>query len=109
MSCPQPRRGRGFESANTEMLTPTELAAALRISERTVARMVTDGCPSMLVGARRRFDLATVTQWAQERGCQSAKTKTADTMPRLASAAAAFTDACRSVQVRAMPSASKPS
>jgi excisionase family DNA binding protein len=45
------------------MLTPAELAAHLRTSERTVARMVRDGCPSMLVGSRRRFDLAAVLAW----------------------------------------------
>ena len=34
------------------LLTPAELAAALRVSERTVARMVLAGCPSALVGSR---------------------------------------------------------
>jgi len=29
------------------MLTPAELAAHFRTSERTVARMVADGCPSI--------------------------------------------------------------
>ena len=93
------------------MLTPAELAAQLRISERTVARMVADGCPSMLVGARRRFDLAAVTAWTQEKSlpCQSAKIQTAATTPRFVSAASAFTDASRKVQLRVMPSASKQS
>jgi len=44
------------------MLTPAELAAHLRTSERTVARMVVDGCPSIMVGARRRFDLPAVVR-----------------------------------------------
>lgn len=95
------------------MLTPAELAAHLRASERTVARMVADGCPSMLVGKRRRFDLAAVTAWIAEQGaqtpCQRAKTQTAAGTPKHASVAAAYTDACRSVQLRVMPSASRQS
>ena len=91
------------------MLTPAELAAHCRTSERTVARMVADGCPSMMVGKRRRFDLAAVTRWMESRACQSAKTPLAVGTQRLASAAGAFTDACRNVQLRAMPSASRQS
>jgi hypothetical protein len=92
------------------MMTPAELAAHFRTSERTVARMVIDGCPSILVRSRRRFDLAAVTAWMQERAsCQSEKTPKADGTPKHASIVAAFTDSCRKVQVRAMPSASKPS
>ena len=92
------------------MLTPAELAAHFRISERTVARMVDDGCPSMLVGSRRRFDLAAVTAWTQERAaCPPAKTQKDVGTPRFASAVAAFTDASRQVRLRVTPSASKPS
>lgn len=92
------------------MLTPAELAAHLRTSERTVARMVLDGCPSMLVGKRRRFDLAAVIAWTQQRSveCQSEKTPPGVGTQRLASAAAAYTAACRQVQLRVMPSAPKP-
>lgn len=69
------------------MLTPAELAAHLRTSERTVSRMVIDGCPSMLVGRRRRFDLAAVTTWITERAaCQSEKTPQAAGMQRHLSA-----------------------
>jgi excisionase family DNA binding protein len=89
------------------MLTPAELAAELRTSERTIARMVTDGCPSILVGSRRRFDRAAVLAWAQGQACQSAKTKMAVGMQRHASAAAAFTENCRRVQLRVMPSEPK--
>lgn len=91
------------------MLTPAELAAHLRVSERTVARMVLDGCPSMLVGSRRRFDLPTVLAWTTERACQPAKTPRADGTQKRASAASAFTDASRRVQLRVMPGASKQS
>ena len=92
------------------MLTPAELAAHCRCSERTIARMVSDGCPSMLVRKRRRFDLAAVTAWMQEQSaCPPEKTLKAAGTPKPALAAAAFTDAFRSVQLRVMPSASKPS
>lgn len=88
-------------------LTPAELAAHFRVSERTIARMVDEGCPSMLVGARRRFDLAAVTQWTAARGaqCQSAKTSKADGMRKHALAAADFTAAYRRAQLRVTPSA----
>jgi excisionase family DNA binding protein len=91
------------------MLTPAELAAQLRVSERTVARMVNDGCPSFLVGARRRFDLAAVTAWAEERGkpCRSAEIKPAGGTRRSVSDAGAFIDAYRKVQLRVTPSVSK--
>jgi phage terminase Nu1 subunit (DNA packaging protein) len=93
------------------MLTPAELAAALRCSERTVARMVLAGCPSMLVGARRRFDLAAVIAWTQEQAaqCPSAKTPPADGTRKFASAVADFTECSRKVQLRVMPSGSRPS
>lgn len=93
------------------LLTPEDLAAHLRVSVRTVARMVDDGCPSILAGRRRRFDLATVTQWMQGRAieCRSDRTPKDAGTPRLAFDAADFTAASRRVQLRAMPSASKPS
>jgi excisionase family DNA binding protein len=92
------------------MLTPAELAAHLRTSERTVARMILDGCPSMLVGSRRRFDLPAVTRWIQERAtsCPPDKTIKAVGTPKHASAVAAFTADCRKVQLRVMPSESQP-
>jgi excisionase family DNA binding protein len=92
------------------MLTPAELAAHLRTSERTVARMIVDGCPSMLVGSRRRFDLPAVTRWIQERAtpCPPDKTTKAAGTLKPASAEAAFTAACRKVQLRVTPSASQP-
>lgn len=88
-------------------LTPAELAAHFRVSERTVARMVDEGCPSMLVGRRRRFDLADVRAWMEQRAaeCRSEKTPTGDGTPKHASAAADFTAAYRKAQLRVMPSA----
>lgn len=88
------------------MLTPAELAAALRVSERTVARMVIDGCPSMLVGSRRRFDLAAVTAWCTARAKAGPQVKALPvTSSRQASVDAnAYTDACRRMRLRVMPS-----
>jgi phage terminase Nu1 subunit (DNA packaging protein) len=88
------------------MLTPAELAAAFKVSERTVSRMVIDGCPSMLVGSRRRFDLAVVTAWCTARAEAGPQVKALPvTRSRQASAAvSAFTDASRSVRLRVMPS-----
>lgn len=91
------------------MLTPAELAAAMRVSTKTVSRWDAAGCPCEWAGARRRYDLAAVQAWNRERACRSEETPKVDTTPKFASAAAAFTDACRSVQLRVMPSASKPS
>lgn len=91
------------------MLTPAELAAHLRTSERTIARMVIDGCPSMLVGRRRRFDLPTVTAWLTERAasCPSTPRPKAVSTSTSASSVAAFTESFRRVQLRVMPSTSK--
>lgn len=91
------------------MMTPAELAAHLRTSERTVARMVTDGCPSIMVGSRRRFDLQAVLRWAGERACQSSNTRTAAGKSLSASTVNAYTAASRQVHLRAMPAGSKPS
>jgi excisionase family DNA binding protein len=88
------------------MLTPAELAAHLRTSERTVARMVLDGCPSMLVGHRRRFELAEVIAWIREKAttCPREKSPLAAGTQGPASAAAAYTAAYRKVKLRVMPS-----
>lgn len=89
------------------MLTPAELAAHLRASEKTVSRMVRDGCPSIMVGSRRRFDLPAVLRWAEERACQSSKTPMAAGKSLSASTVNAYTAASRQVHLRAMPSALK--
>lgn len=50
------------------MLTPAELAAHLRISERQVQRLAAAGMPRVPVGARTvRYDPAACTAWLQER------------------------------------------
>lgn len=90
------------------MLTPAELAAHFRTSERTVARMVADGCPSMLVGKRRRFDLAAVVKWTEARACQSSPSRRERGTSLSASTASAFIADSRRVQLRVTPSSSRP-
>jgi phage terminase Nu1 subunit (DNA packaging protein) len=96
---------------STVNLTPAELAAAMRVSTRTIARWDSEGCPCEWAGSRRRYDLAAVQAWNRERApqCQSEKTPKAGGTQRLASVAAAYTDAFRSVRVRVMPSGLKQS
>jgi len=93
------------------MLTAAELAAAMRVSARTVARWDTAGCPCEWAGSRRRYDLAAVQAWNRERApqCQPAKTPPAAGTPRLASVVADFTAASRKVHLRVTPSASRQS
>lgn len=86
------------------MLTTTQLAAHLGVSERTVARMVLDGCPAMLVGQRRRFDLAAVTQWTKERAqCQQEKMPKDGGTSKFASAESALIAASARMRLRVMP------
>jgi phage terminase Nu1 subunit (DNA packaging protein) len=90
------------------MLTPAELAAAMRVSTKTVSRWDAAGCPCEWAGSRRRYDLAAVQAWNRERAaCRSEETPKADGTQRHALTGAGFTAACRRVQLRVMPSASK--
>ena len=87
-----------------ECITPT----GIRTSERTVARMVADGCPSILVGCRRRFDLHDVLAWSTARACLPNNSPRVRGTSLSASTVAAFTDACRKVHLRVRPSNSRP-
>lgn len=91
----------------TAILTAAELAAHLRTSERTIARMVLDGLPSILVGRRRRFDLAAVIRWTEARACQQSNSRQARGTSLSASTASAFIDASRRVHLRVMPGSSR--
>jgi hypothetical protein len=92
------------------MLTRSQLLAELHLSDRQLARLLADGLPFIPTGARGKvFDLEEVKAWLRAHACRSAKTPKAAGTSISASAAAAFTDACRRAQVRVMPSASKPS
>ena len=86
------------------MLTPAELAAAMQVSTRTVARWDADGCPCEWAGTRRRYDLPAVKAWNRENACQSVKTKPVAGTLNPASAVGAFTDAYRRAALRVMPS-----
>lgn len=49
-------------------LTRRELAAHLNVGERTIARWVTEGCPSETWGQRsRRFQASEVIEWTRHR------------------------------------------
>jgi phage terminase Nu1 subunit (DNA packaging protein) len=91
--------------------TGAELAALLRCSERTVARLVIDGMPSILVRGRRVYDAAECLRWMRERDaaapCPSDKTQKAAGTLKSAFAVDAFTAACRRAQLRVMPSSPK--
>jgi hypothetical protein len=89
-------------------LTRQQLCAELSISESTVRRLEQVGLPFTPIGARgKRYDPAEVKRWLRENGCQSGETKTVASTSALWSAGRVFTDACRKVQVRGMPSGSK--
>lgn len=89
-------------------LTRQQLCAELAISESTVRRLELDGLPYTRLRARKRYDLAEVKRWLRGRECQSGPTKTELSTSALWSAGRAFTDACRKVQVRGLPSSLKP-
>jgi excisionase family DNA binding protein len=53
------------------LLTADELAAALRVSSRTVDRLVAEGLPRVRVRLRLyRYDLAEVRAWCERRAGQ---------------------------------------
>lgn len=89
--------------------TRQQLCAALGISESTVRRLEAVGLPYTPVGAKsKRYNLAECKAWLkmnQNRLCQSQQTPAAKSISTLWSAANAFTDASRKVQLRVMPSA----
>jgi excisionase family DNA binding protein len=96
----------------SRLLTKTELAAELRVSERTVYRYLDDGCPHFRIRKRSLFDLDEVKEWMRSPAnpaCQSEKTRTISGTSSSASLVNAYTAASRRVQLRVMPKASTPS
>ena len=86
-------------------LTRQQFCAALGISESTVYRLELLGLPYTPIGIRgKRYNLAECKEWLRDNGCRSGQTQTVGCMSAFKSAGAAFTDACRKVQVRATPS-----
>ena len=87
-------------------LNRQQLCAALNVSESTIRRLEADGLPFTPVGVRsKRYDLAECKAWLKVNQCQSGKTKTAVNTSALWSAGKGFTESCRKVQLRVMPSA----
>lgn len=86
-------------------ITRQQLCAEFSIIESTVRRLELLGLPFTPIGRRgKRYDLDEVKVWLREnQGCPSGK-KAAGSTSASWSAAAAFTDACRKVQLRVMPS-----
>lgn len=85
-------------------LTRQQLCAALGISESTVYRLEQGGLPYTPIGIRgKRYNLAECKAWLRENQCQSGK-KTASGTSGSWSAGSGFTDACRKVHLRVMPS-----
>lgn len=86
-------------------ITRQQLCAALGISESTVRRLELDGLPFTPVGRRaKRYNLAEVKRWLREAGCRSGLTKTGGCTSASWPAGAEFTDACRRVHLRVLPS-----
>lgn len=92
-------------------LTRQQLCAALSVSESTVMRLEKLGLPFTPIGTRgKRYDADEVRRWLRQHNpCQFGPTKRESSTSASWSAASAFTDACRKVQVRGMPSSLKPS
>ena len=87
-------------------LNRQQLCSALGISESTVRRMEINGLPFTPVGIRaKRYDLAECKTWLKENQCQSGKINRDVSTSGLWSAAKEFTESCRKVQLRVMPSA----
>lgn len=86
-------------------ITRQQLCAALGISESTVRRLELDGLPFTPIGIRgKRYNLAEIKQWLRENQCQSGQMKKGERTSASWSGAGAFTDACRKVHLRVMPS-----
>jgi len=86
-------------------ITRQQLCAELGISESTVRRLELDGLPFTPVGRRsKRYNLAEVKTWLRGNQCQYGPMNRAASTSASWSPANAFTDACRKVQLRVMPS-----
>lgn len=87
-------------------LNRQQICAALGVSESTIRRLEQAGLPYTPVGARsKRYDLHECKNWLKEnQQCPSGTIKTAGSTSALKSAAKGFTESCRKVQLRVMPS-----
>jgi hypothetical protein len=86
-------------------LTRQQLCAELGISESTVRRLEIGGLPYTPVGIRaKRYNLAEVKAWLRGNQCQYGPTKPAASTSGSWSTGSEFTDACRRLHLRVMPS-----
>ena len=94
----------------SNLMNRQQICAELQISESTLRRHEKNGMPVILVGKRtKRYDLQEVTGWLKKvQACRSGLTKKDVDMSVLCSMENAFTEECRKVQLRVMPSALKP-
>ena len=96
----------GTQKGALSELNRQQLCAALGVSESTIRRLEQDGLPYTPVGKRsKRYDLAECKKWLKEhQQCPSGTTKTAASTSGSWSPGKEFTESCRKVQLRVMPS-----
>lgn len=58
---------REAESTNPALLDSTGLAQALDVSTTHVRKITNEGCPTVMVGASRRYELPKVLAWLDSR------------------------------------------
>jgi predicted DNA-binding transcriptional regulator AlpA len=86
-------------------LTRQQLCAALGVSESSIYRAEQDGLPYTPIGKRtKRYDLDECKRWFRGRLCQSGQTRQDVGTSASWSTGAAFTESCRRVHLRVMPS-----
>ncbi len=83
-----------------------QICCALGVSESTIRRLEQLGLPFTPVGLRaKRYDLAECKIWLKEnQPCQSGTTNKVASTSALWSAGNEFTESCRKVHLRVMPS-----
>ena len=83
-----------------------QICAALGVSESTIRRLEQDGLPFTPVGSRsKRYDLAECKAWLKEnKQCQFGTTSKAASTSASWSPGKEFTEYCRKVHLRVMPS-----
>ncbi|MGK5048791.1 helix-turn-helix transcriptional regulator [Janthinobacterium sp. GB4P2] len=83
-----------------------QICAALGVSESTIRRLEHAGLPYTPVGARsKRYDLEECKNWLKENNqCPSGMTKKVGSTSASWSMAKEFTESCRKVHLRVMPS-----
>lgn len=86
-------------------LSRQQLCAALGISESTVRRLELQGLPYTPVGLRaKRYNLAECKAWLRANQHQIERPKIAPIVSRSSTAKTAFSDACRKMKLRVLPS-----